>query len=205
MTKLTHLLLAIAAISAGVFIAQYNSSSNDVEISGFAFPSPKQLSDVVLVDHDSTEFSAHWFKGKWTFIYMGYTFCPDACPMTMVILDQLHDQLAETGDLDDDVAMMLISVDPERDTPERLKNYVTHFNERFVGATGKDENLQKFARQVSAVYSIPEERTDANYLVDHSSTIVLINPDAAIHAIFTPPQEADKLANDFRLLKSIYN
>ena len=101
--------------------------------------------------------------------------------------------------------MMLVSVDPERDTPERLKSYVGHFNDGFVGATGTADNLRTFATQVSAVYSIPEDRSDPNYLVDHSSTIILIDPNAAVHAIFTPPQAAEKLAEDFEILKKRFS
>ena len=74
--------------------------------------------------------------------------------MTMVTLDQIHNALEESGDLTDDISMMLVSVDPDRDTPERLKSYVAHFNERFTGATGTEENLRNFAGQVSAVYSL---------------------------------------------------
>lgn len=203
--KATHIFLAIAAIGAGIFFARYNSSVDSVELSGFAFPSPKQLTDVALIDQDAIEFTTDKFRDHWTFIYLGYTFCPDACPMTLVIMDQLYELLAEADDLEDNISMMLISVDPERDTPDRLKSYVSHFNESFIGATGTDENLKNFASQVSAVYSVPDDRTDPNYLVDHSSTIILINPDAEVHAVFTPPQEADKLATDFKLLRARFN
>lgn len=197
--------MAIVAVAAGIFFALQQSNNDQAELSGFAFPAPKQLAKVDLIDQDNAPVDADYFKDKWTFIYVGYTFCPDACPITLTVMDQLHNTLAETNDLSDDIEMMLVSVDPDRDTPERLKSYVSHFNETFVGATGTAENLSIFADQVSAVYSVPEDRTDPNYLVDHSSTIILIDPNASVHAVFTPPQTAQKLAEDFRILRKRFS
>ena len=205
MKKIIPSIFAILAIAVGVLLARHHNSTNQVELSGFAFPSPKKLADVSLVDHDNSTITADSFEGKWTFMYVGYTFCPDACPMTLTIMDQLHTTLAESNDLSNDIAMMLVSIDPDRDTPDRLKSYVSHFNDSFTGATGTAENLKTFAGQVSAVYSVPEDRSDPNYLVDHSSTIILIDPNAAVHAIFTPPQVAEKLAEDFRILRKRFS
>jgi protein SCO1/2 len=205
MKKITPVILALVAIVAGILLSRQHTSTSDIELSGFAFPTPETLTNIALIDQDSTELTAESFKGKWTFLYVGYTFCPDACPMTLTIMDQLYETLADNNELSDDVAMMLVSVDPDRDTPERLKSYVGHFNERFTGATGTAEHLSNFAKQVNAVYSLPKDRSDPNYLVDHSSTIILIDPNAAVHAIFTPPQQAAKLAEDFRILKQRFS
>ncbi len=203
--KFVPVTLALIAIAAGVFFARQQPDNHQAELSGFAFPSPKALTDIALIDQNNATITAESFKEKWTFIYVGYTFCPDACPMTLTIMDQLYSTLADNNELTEDVAMMLVSVDPERDTTERLKSYVAHFNETFTGATGTPDNLSSFANQVSAVYSVPEDRSDANYLVDHSSTIILIDPNAAVHAIFTPPQAAEKLSDDFRLLRKRFS
>ena len=100
---------------------------------------------------------------------------------------------------------MLVSVDPERDDPERLKEYVKYFNKDFLGATGTTSNLASFAKQVSAVYSLPADRSSKDYLVDHSSSIILINPNAEVHAVFTPPQQADLLAADYIKLRDFFN
>jgi len=108
-------------------------------------------------------------------------------------------------DAHNSVKTLLVSVDPERDTPQRLKEYVNYFNESFIGATGAAENLTSFAKQVSAVYSLPKDRSSKDYLVDHSSSIILINPNAEVHAIFTPPQKADLLAADYIKLKDHFN
>lgn len=194
-------MLAAVALAAGFWFANQQQSPINTEIAGFAYPSPAALENIQLVDHHNKPFDESYFKGKWTFVYVGYTFCPDACPMTLTILDQLRNLLQESGDLQDNISMMLVSVDPARDTPERLNSYISHFNDRFVAATGEPEQIKAFTRQVSALFVVPENPQDQNYLVDHSSTVILIDPNAAVHALFTPPQEAESLANDFKVIR----
>lgn len=204
MKKSLVFIIAIAALAIGVFFGSRQSGPDLGELSGFSFPEPELLQDVALLDHNNEALTEANFKGKWTFIYVGYTFCPDVCPMTLTTLNQMYAQLAE-ADLSNEISTLLVSVDPERDTTEHLKDYVKFFNESFSGATGSPEEISKFADQVSAVFSVPEDRSDPNYLVDHSSTVILINPDAAVQAIFTPPQTAEAMAKDFRLLVAHYN
>jgi len=203
LNKFAITLVAIVALATGLFFGTRQSAPDLSELSGFSFPEPEALTEVALVDHNSEPFSETNFKDQWTFIYVGYTFCPDYCPATLTTLDQTHKLLSEEGD--PQVSTMLLSVDPDRDTPEHLKDYVKFFNEDFTGVTGTPEEIKKFANQISAVYSVPENREDPNYLVDHSSTVVLINPDASVQAVFTAPQTADSLAKDFRLLAAHYD
>ena len=157
-----------------------------------------------MIDENNEALTEKYFNGSWTFIYVGYTFCPDACPLSLQTLSRMYAGLTEQNAADN-VRTLLVSVDPERDTPERLKEYVKYFDESFVGATGTNQNLAAFAKQISAVYSVPEDRSKKDYLVDHSSSIVLINPNAEVHAIFTPPQIADQLAADYIKLRDFYN
>ena len=167
MNKFAITLVAIVALATGLFFGTRQSAPDLSELSGFSFPEPEALTEVALVDHNSEPFSETNFKDQWTFIYVGYTFCPDYCPATLTTLDQTHKLLSEEGD--PQVSTMLLSVDPDRDTPEHLKDYVKFFNEDFTGVTGTPEEIKKFANQISAVYSVPENREDPNYLVDHSS------------------------------------
>ncbi len=194
--------IAIAAIAAGLWFGTKQTAPDLSTLSGFSFPSPEQLVDVDLINHDREPLNAASFKDKWTFIYVGYTFCPDACPMALTTLNQLSTLLDKQPH--QQAETLLVSVDPERDTPEHMKNYVKYFNDGFSAATGTPEAIQHFADQVNAVYVLPDDRSDPNYLVDHSSSIILINPDAAVQAIFTPPQVAATLAKDFELLVAHY-
>jgi protein SCO1/2 len=202
--KIIMVSVCIAAVAIGFLLNAKHSQTAKPEISGFAFPEPEALADIELISEDEEPLTEKDFLGHWTFVYVGYTFCPDACPISLNILSQMHATLAEQ-EVDSDVRSLLVSVDPERDTPERLKEYVKYFNEKFIGATGTQSNLASFARQVSAVYSLPEDRSTDNYLVDHSSSIILINPKAQVHAIFTPPQKAELLATDYLQLRDFFN
>ncbi len=202
MNKLLLFIVSITALAAGLFFATQNNAPDLSDLSGFVFPNPETLSAVDLVNHNSEPLTETDFKDQWTFVYVGYTFCPDACPMTLTTLNQLTGILEEKGKLQ--ASTLLVSVDPERDTPEHMKNYVTYFNEGFMAASGAPEAISHFADQVSASYSVPEDKSDPNYLVDHSSAIILINPDAAVHAIFTPPQDATVIAGDFERLVAHY-
>ncbi len=189
-------------MAAGLWFGTKQTNPDLSALSGFSFPNPEQLVDIDLINHDREPLTASSFKDKWTFIYVGYTFCPDACPMALTTLNQLSTLLDKKTE--QQAETLLVSVDPERDTPEHMKNYVKYFNQGFSAATGTPEAIRHFADQVSAVYSLPDDKTDPNYLVDHSSSIILINPDAAVQAIFTPPQDAATLANDFELLVAHY-
>lgn len=202
--RLVTVVICITAVTFGFLL---NTKQNEVarpEISGFAFPDPTALSDIELIDENKQPLTENFFLGDWTFIYVGYTFCPDACPISLNILSQMHAKLEEQNAAGN-VKTLLVSVDPERDSPERLKEYVKYFNKNFTGATGTESNLASFAKQVSAVYSLPSDRSSENYLVDHSSSIILINPKAQVHAIFTPPQKADLLAADYIKLRDFFS
>ncbi len=204
MNKIILAALCIVALGAGAWISTSQTEDVKLEITGFAFPEPEKLSAIKLVSHEDQPVTEDSFKGRWTFIYVGYTFCPDACPMTMTVLNQLHGAI-EQENVNETVNMMLVSVDPERDTTEKLNSYVKHFNPSFSAATGAPDDIQHFAKQVRSIYALPEDRSDPNYLVDHSSSVILINPEAAVHAIFTPPQVAVDLAKDFVKLSNKYN
>ncbi len=202
--KALPVLICVFAIGIGVMTAlTAKKPPEKLEISGFAFPEPKALVDIHLIDQDTEAFTEEAFKDSWTFVYVGYTFCPDACPMSLTTMNQIHGILDKQQNAEN-LQLLLVSVDPQRDSPERLLEYTRYFNDSFLAATGTDPNIKDFTTQVSAIYSLPDDRSDPNYLVDHSSSIILINPEAKVHAIFTPPQSASDLAEDFVKLKERY-
>ncbi|MDG4549257.1 MAG: SCO family protein [Candidatus Contendobacter sp.] len=166
-------------------------------------PELRQLVDFKLIQQNGQPLTPADFKGHWSFLYFGYTYCPDVCPLALVDLNRLEQSLPRPG-LGDDVAYWFISVDPERDTPQRLGEYVKYFNKNFQGATGDPLELAKLARQLSVVYAIPAHQPGDSYPVDHSSTIVLIDPDARFHAVFMPPHDPEALAADFAKLRESY-
>lgn len=201
-----YIALASLSMALGVFLAlQFGGGpgSNKVEqFDGGAMLPPRALPDVSLTDYDKKPFTPERFKGKWTFLFFGYTYCPDICPTTLTLFSQVRAELEKAGALND-VAFVFQSVDPPRDTPERLKEYVTYFHPDFMGVTGSEEAISTFARSVGAVYMrvTGDGRDEQNYLVDHSSTVFLIGPDAALHAVFTAPHVPAKVAAGLQMIR----
>lgn len=208
--KKFHVLIiaSVAALALGLWLGQLVSGMVSrpppPEVAGIFFPEPKEIKPFTLTDQTGAPFQRERFQGKWTFIYFGYTYCPDICPMTLAELNQMQNQLAEQG-LDEDNAYLLISVDPQRDTPQRLGEYTAYFNDKFKAATGTPEELDKLAQQFGVVYMrSPGQEGKADYTVDHSSTVILVDPDAKLHAIFTPPHKPETMAADFAKIYDYY-
>jgi protein SCO1/2 len=190
----------------GVWLGQRLTSQRiepPLEISGIYFSDPKEVSDFNLVHQSGKPFTRENLRGKWSFLYFGYTYCPDICPMTLSQLNAVDQRLAQQG-LDRDTAYLMISVDPRRDTPERLGHYVTYFNENFQGVTGAPEELEKLAKQLGIFYKLNDQENAENYTVDHSSAIILIDPDTKLRAIFTHPDQPDSLVADFIQIHTRY-
>ena len=122
-------------------------------------------------------------QGKWTLLFIGYTYCPDICPTTLADLDRVYPSLI--NDQNTTTQVVFISVDPNRDKAEQLADYVSYFNKNFIGVTGTHEKLWPFVTELGLIYSLVEEgEIDEFYLVDHSASIVLVNPAGEFHATF---------------------
>ena len=189
--------VATVAIGAGLLLGILWRPDETPRIAGFVYPEPKAISPFKLDETNGKALDLDALKGKWSFVYFGYTYCPDACPTTLAELSRAQKLLEDAG-LDVDNQYFFVSVDSQRDTPQRLAQYVEYFNRKFVGATGGDEALTNFTRQVGVLYSFPQGRKGKNYEVDHSSTVALFDPGARLHAVFTPPQRAEGIAEGFR-------
>ncbi len=202
---LVLLLLGAIALGSGIWLGQrLLQPPVPPEVAGIHLEQPRPLPDFELIHESGRAFTVDDFRGRWTFIYFGYTYCPDACPMTLGQLNVVDRNLDEAGD-DAPTGYLLISVDPRRDTPDRLTEYTKFFNPKFEGATGDEDELDKLAGSMGVLYRVPEDPEDPdNYLVDHSSTVLLINPDGALQAVFTPPQDPATLTADFRKIREYY-
>src|SRR6185503_4105534 len=143
-------------------------------IGGYVLAQPKSLPPVTLVDEQGHAFRAADFAGKWSFLYFGYTHCPDICPLTLIEFATLKKRLAEQLPATP-TDYYLVSVDPRRDTPEKLRTYVTYFDASFHGLTGPIEDLKALTQQTGGVFFVPEDQSE-DYLVTHSSNIALIDP-----------------------------
>jgi protein SCO1 len=184
------------ALAAGLAIGLWRSDEPP-SIAGFVYPEPRAVSPFKLATPDGGSLDLDALKGKWSFVYFGYTYCPDVCPTTLAELGRAQ-KLLESAGLDSGNQYIFVSVDPERDTPLRLAQYVSFFDKKFIGATGTDEALAKLTREVGVLYSFPEGKKGKTYAVDHSSVVALFDPDARLHAVFTPPQKAEEIVEGFR-------
>ncbi len=131
------------------------------------------------------------FKGKAVLIFFGYTHCPDVCPMALQVLADTMKRLDE--DLRNKVQVIFISVDPDRDTPEKAQKYAEYFYPTFIGLTGTHEELQKVAKDYMAFYKKVEGESEGGYLVDHTAYIYLITPDGTLKLIYNSERQKPEI------------
>ena len=203
-------LAGVVAVAVGILLGRSFLSTTTapegaaVEIGGIYLTEPRQLENFVLTDQDGQLLRPEDFKGHWNFCFFGYTFCPDVCPTTLGQLSAVESVLSERSTAEDTLFWM-ISVDPLRDSPTRLKEFVGFFSPRFRGASGEREQIDAFARQVGVYYKIHEPKPDTDYyLVDHSAAILLINPDGALQAVLTPPHTPAQILKDFDKIRAAF-
>lgn len=165
--------------------------------------SPRIFPAFNLIDHNGNKFSNNELKDTWTFIFFGFTHCPDVCPLTLSTLDQAASTITSNNSVD--VKTIFISVDPNRDTPQVIEKYVKHFNDNMVGLTGSDEQLKLLTQSLGVVYTSPESEESENYLIDHSAHIFLVAPNGNLVALFSTPHEHQTIVDDFTILNNYYN
>ena len=203
---LAILLSAIAAFIIGAaFYSYFHLQRNNSNLEGLQkavslLESPRELPAFEMTNHRGTEFNNKDLNNIWSFIFFGFTHCPDVCPLTLSVLDQVSNLL----DKNITSQTVLISVDPKRDRPEQLKEYVKHFNSDMVGVTGSVKQIDLITKNLGAIYSVQDDG-DENYLVDHSAHIFVIAPDGKLTALFSTPHDANIIADDFKIISNAYN
>ncbi|NKC16358.1 MAG: SCO family protein [Gammaproteobacteria bacterium] len=156
-----------------------------------------------LIDHRAQVFDESNLKSRWSLLFFGYTHCPDICPTTLSTVKGAIEVL-NTPALDD-LQVIFVSVDPERDSSSKLGRYITFFDPAFIGVTGEHERLERFTAALGAVYRIEQHNTEeTNYAVDHSSRLLLINPAGQLHAVFAPPHESGVLAHELTIIAEAF-
>ena len=146
-----------------------------------------------LTRHDGEALNPEDFRGHWSLLFFGYSNCPDICSPSM---QQLTTALQTLGEKQ--ARIVFVSVDSERDNPEALSRYVGYFHPGTLGATGEAEAIADFAKQLGAFYS--KRKLATGYLVDHSGSAWLIDPEARLAGVFTPPLAPKAIAADLRTL-----
>jgi protein SCO1/2 len=188
--------LVFIALVLTLFIAGLNKpkilSQADLRNNGaFQFDKPRSFKPFNLIDDNGEPFVPENLQGKWSMVFFGFTYCPDICPTTMALLNRFYDQQL-AGRYGDDLQVIMVSVDPARDTPEKLHEYVQYFNPAFIGVTGEFLPLHSFALQLNIPFSKVPGGGD-NYTVEHSGNVVLINDRGHYVAFFKAPLDLAKL------------
>jgi protein SCO1/2 len=167
------------------------------------FPAPKPLAAFAFTDHENRVFDLSRLKGKWSFLFFGYTHCPDICPTTLATLARVRESIAKNAAGAQDVQFVFISVDPNRDTAGKLGQYVTYFDATFLGVTGDDAQLGNLAGQLGAAYQLEVKPGTENYPVYHTAAVFLVDPRARYHAVFAPPLDAEGISRRFGVLREL--
>ena len=192
-----------AAIYGGMFVYQkYSRPQAPPADLPVLWPNPKTLGEFALHDQNQQPFDLKRVQDKWTFWFFGYTNCPDVCPITLSVMNQVDDQIQVQSDDPVHRQFVFVSVDPARDDPEHLGEYVEFFDDAFIGATGNADALEALARQLGILYVPGEEDEAGNYLVDHTAASLLTDPKARLGAVFTAPHKAAELATLFNRISA---
>ncbi|HKJ52103.1 MAG TPA: SCO family protein [Gammaproteobacteria bacterium] len=198
MNKSSIAAVAILALVVGFSLSWYLAHKQPVKLeSGTWFgDKARPLPDFELIGQDGRKMTRESLRGKWSLMFFGFTHCPDICPTTLQTLAQMMQQI-DDPDVAAAVQVIFVSVDPERDTPQILRDYVTYFDPGFIGATAPMEKLRQLTRPLGIAHEIRNRIGNSmDYDVDHSAAIVLVNPAAEFAGLFGAPQNAAAMARD---------
>lgn len=166
----------------------------------FVYDVPRRFSNFDLTFHTGETFSREDLEGKWTLIFFGFTYCPDICPLTMATLSRFSSLLEDTP-YGEDTQVIMVSVDPDRDTPEKLAEYVGFFNDDYLAATSEYINIFTLARQLNIAFSYLPGEVEGEYEVSHSGEIPLINPYGDFHGFFKYPPVAEEMLETYTVVR----
>jgi len=172
---------------SGINVAQLGSAGLSATVSvGGPF---------ALTDDQGKAVTDQTYRGRWMLVYFGYTFCPDVCPTELQTIAGALDKL---GPQAKSIVPLFVTIDPERDTPPTLTNYVKLFDDRLIGLTGTAEQISTVARAYRVYYAKVTPKDSTTYLMDHSSFVYLVGPDGKLRALFRPGESAQELADGIR-------
>lgn len=201
-------LVATVALATGVGVSSWqqgnenvvssSSVSSPIRIQGLVLDPARKIGIPELIKHDSSAFVLDDLKGHWSILFFGYTRCPDVCPTTMATL------VAAKSQNDNFPQVILVSIDPQRDSVEILKEYVKYFDPEFIGITGAEKMIEALTLQTSVVYMkvAADSGNEDDYLMDHSASLLLINPEGKLQAFLKPPHSPQSIMESISKIKA---
>lgn len=175
---------------------------------GMALEPNEPVADFVLTDQFGVSRHLTEWRGEVVVLFFGYTNCPDVCPLTLA---QLNRTLTELEGKAEQVQVVLVSVDPKRDTPERLREYLGAFNRAFIGLTGTDAQITNLTTRMG-VYAAPSEESGHEHgdasgtsatesgLIDHTATVFVLDKEGYLRLLFPPNTDGVAMAEDIDML-----
>lgn len=201
-THLQFLILALGiamlSLLAGTLLwRSFQAQDTPAQPSLLLLPEPRAIADFSLVDQRGKPFSRKELEGNWSLLFFGFTSCPDICPNTLFQLQQARQILLEEVAETELPRFYLVSVDPERDTPEKLASYLDYFDPAFTGLSGADEQLRALSLQLGIAYHVSAHEPGAtDYNVDHSAALLLLNTEAQLVGVMPAPHDGARIARD---------
>ncbi|MBP0950831.1 SCO family protein [Pseudomonas alliivorans] len=201
--KTVFILVAVVALIMGLTINRVLSGKGPgdqtalIDAGVILLPQSRSLPSLSMSDQNGAPVAVDELKGKWTLVFFGYTYCPDICPTTLAQLRDIRTKLPQEAV--DNMRVVLVSVDPDRDTPQQLKQYLGYFDPRYIGLTAPVADIQKLASALSIPF-IPADTSKPGYTVDHSGNLALIGPDGRQRGFIRSPLNAQKLVAQLPVL-----
>jgi protein SCO1/2 len=196
--KINRFLPALVALAIIILLGAAFYFLRPHTFHGTVFQSPEEANNFTLNVADGKTVNLSDYRGKIVLVYFGYTFCPDVCPATLGAVTQALKQLGAKADK---VQLIMVSVDPGRDTPDKLAEYVTHFNPTFIGGTNTPEEIARIASLYGVFYEISGQTTsNGDYLIDHTATLMAIDRDGFLKIVFPFGVTSDELADDLKYM-----
>lgn len=196
-------ILAFVALVGGAWLLSQGDEHKPVTLqTATVLPEPRLLPEFELRDHKGAPFTRASLEGRTSVLFFGFTHCPDICPATLQQLAMARDRLAAKAGSSDNTLpeIVLISVDPARDTPESLKRYVEYFGAGITAATASPEDLLVLTSALGIFFEPVPTGEGANYTVNHSTAVLVIDPQARLQAIFSAPHSIEAFVQELPLL-----
>lgn len=183
-------LLGIVAAAAVSFGQRQPDRDALLEAGIVLLPQPREIPKAAMVDLNGQPFDLAKPDPRWTLVFFGYTFCPDICPTTLAELKQIVGQLpAETAR---QLRVLMVTVDPARDSPARLQEYLAYFDPAFLGVTGEMSEIQSLSNALGIPF-VPGDTRREHYTVDHSGNLAVVGPDGRLHGFVRAPLKVPAL------------
>lgn len=202
---IASILIAIIVIIFIILSQTKTTHRNTIQlINGTMLQIPYKIKSFKLVDQNDAPFTNANLSGHWSIIFFGFTRCPMMCPTTLSTLNKMYRMLEQKGFKNNLLQVVFISVDPEYDKPDVIKKYLQNFNPNFIGVTGSKAGISSLTKQLGIAYIKEIKSGKSDYEIDHSGTLIIINPSGKWEALINPPHLSAKIiVKDFERIQEL--